>query len=294
MTQRTDLAHLIAYGTTDTGLVRSTNEDTFDIVDFTSGRHTGAPELVSCSLGARGVLLAVADGMGGEQAGEIASALAIVALRARLGVEGDDCSGAALREAIESANRDVWDAAGRMGKRGMGATLAAVLVNGTHAHIAAVGDSRVYAIRGREIAQLTKDQSYVELLVDAGVLTRAEAAASTYRNVILQAMGTSPQVDVALGRLDLRSGDVLVVCSDGLTNAVTDAEIRRTIEASPSIAAACARLVALARDRGGEDNITVVLAEIAGGALPGPRDGDTLERSFAVLHRFNPSLRSAA
>src|SRR6185503_14199233 len=139
-----------------------------------------------------------------------------------------------------------------------------------HAYVACVGDSRVYLVRGGRIRQATKDQSYVESLVDAGVMTREEAERSPYKNIIVQAMGQLPDVRVALGRLALRRGDVFLLCSDGLSGKVSDDEMLYWLKAGPNFHASCIRLIELANQRGGEDNSTVIIAEVASDSLPEP------------------------
>jgi serine/threonine protein phosphatase PrpC len=175
----------------------------------------------------------------------------------------------------------------------MGATLVAVLIHRALAHIASVGDSRAYLIRNLEIRQLTKDQSYVEALIQAGAITREAAQASPYKNVILQAMGQGPDVTVALGRLAMRRGDVFLLCSDGLSNKVADDEMLRIVLDGPSHEDACARLVALANERGGEDNITVVLAEVSGLALEKPASSERVTSTLEPIQEFHPSKPAA-
>ena len=150
----------------------------------------------------------------------------------------------------------------------MGATLTAVLIHGNRAYVAEVGDSRAYVLRGSLFVQLSHDQSAVQLLLDAGTLTREEAETFPYRNVILQAIGMKPSVVVALNRFTLRRGDRILLCSDGLSGPVKDDEMRSILTAAPTLDAACATLIDLANSRGGEDNITVVLAEMNGESLP--------------------------
>ena len=219
-----------AVGVTDTGRVRPANEDAFVIADMSVDMETATSRGPRFNVGSRGVLLAVSDGMGGAEAGEVASALALESLREHL---DDSCRDSdiiqSVKCAVEAANRDVVVAAHEPSQAGMGATLVAVVVHRALAHIASVGDSRVYLIRDGEIRQLTKDQSYVEVLIGAGVITREQALTSPYRNVILQAMGQRDTVMVALVRLALRLGDVLLLCSDGLSNKVADDEMLRVV-----------------------------------------------------------------
>jgi len=169
--------------------------------------------------------------------------------------------------------------------RGMGATLTAVLVRGDSAYIAEVGDSRAYLLRGGVIKQLTKDQSLAQVLIDKGALDAARAEDSPFKNVILQAMGRSERVKVALARLSLRARDCLLLCSDGLTRHVSDDEIRDIVLPAKRLDAACKALVDLANERGGVDNITVMLAGV-GGTREAVRSSDRITRTFEVLKSF--------
>lgn len=283
-------AIVYAVGVTDAGRVRPANEDAFVIADMSVDMATATSRGPLFNVGSRGVLLAVSDGMGGAEAGEVASALALESLREHL---DDSCRESDIMQsvkcAVEAANRDVVVAAREPSHDGMGATLVAVIVHRALAHVASVGDSRVYLIRGSEILQLTQDQSYVEVLIGAGVIRREEALTSPYRNVILQAMGRRDAVTVALVRLALRLGDVLLLCSDGLSNKVADAEMLRVVGDSASHEQACARLIELANERGGEDNITLIIAEVAGLELAKPTSSEAVEGTIEVVQKFDPS-----
>ncbi len=262
-----------AAGATDPGNVRPNNEDSLVIADLSTRRTAGPRSLEEYEVGPQGVLLAVSDGMGGALAGEVASALVVDSIRDILDDPGSEEDIArAIQTAAEQANRVVWDTAQQTNRQGMGATLTAVLVHGPHAHVAQVGDSRAYLLRRTQIRQVTKDQSYVAVLVEAGVLTREQAEVSPYKNSILQAMGTKPSVRVALGRLELRRDDLFLVCSDGLWGKMRDDEMFEIVRQSDGLVEACDRLVALAKERGAEDNVTVVLGEVTGAALPEPRE----------------------
>jgi serine/threonine protein phosphatase PrpC len=281
---------LTAFGRTDVGSVRKNNEDAFVIADLSSGEQAAQDSATRWRVGARGVLLAVSDGMGGAEAGEVASALVVESLRQHLGDSGDTGKiQHSMQRAVEAANRRVWEAAREPGQRGMGATLVAMLVYRQFAHVAAVGDSRVYLLRRGRIRQVTKDQSYVEMLVGAGLMTREQAEASPYRNVILQAMGQRPEVAVALGRLELRRGDVILLCSDGLSGKVTAEEMAGAVSGSAGFEQACERLIAMANARGGEDNITVVLAQVTGAGLGEPLEGETVTKTLQTVQDFDPA-----
>jgi serine/threonine protein phosphatase PrpC len=257
------------FGRTDVGRVRKANEDAFVISDLTVSAPIHAmPEPLAIGLGPRGILLAVSDGMGGAQAGEVASAITLHALRRGLTTVVANSAEEALVASVEAANERVWQASSNSGRNGMGATITAVLLFGDRAYIAEVGDSRAYVLRGKRLVQLTHDQSCVQLLVDQGDLTREQAERFQYKNIILQAIGVKPSVVVALNRFTLRRGDRLLLCSDGLTGKVSDGEMQTLVTDTASLDAACAGLIELANARGGEDNITVVLADVDGDDLP--------------------------
>lgn len=276
---------LTAFGQTDIGLVRTHNEDAFVIADLVSG-HLGC-SVGRLEIGARGVLLAVSDGMGGHLAGEVASALVLESLERELakqdGVEDLDVL---MEQATSRANRDVWEAAKQPGRTGMGATLTAVFIRHKMAHVATVGDSRVYLLRNGAITQVSRDQSYVQFLIDRGALTPDAAKTFEARSVVLQAMGVAPDVKVALGRLELRQRDCLLLCSDGLSNKVEEHELRELVLTSTKLQEAAGKMIELANARGGEDNITVLLAGVSGDLLP-VAPGEPLSETWRVLQEFD-------
>jgi PPM family protein phosphatase len=279
---------LTVYGQTDIGLVRKSNEDAFAIADLTGGSLLQEQCIAQFEVGQRGVLLAVSDGMGGHQAGEVASALVVESLRRSMaGQTGAGASDALLEKAIIQANREVWQAAHHPGREHMGATLTALFVHGKTAYVAEVGDSRAYLLRGGEIAQVTHDQSYVQLLVDSGAMSAEQAKDSDLSNVVLQAMGLKPDVSVALGKIDLRQRDCLVLCSDGLSNKLSADEIRQVILASPGLDAACGRLIDEAKRRGGDDNITAIVAGVDGDLLP-VAAGEKIAGTVFVIREYEP------
>ena len=271
---------LTVYGQTDIGLVRKANEDSFVIADLTGGNLVKEQTIAHFEVGERGVLLAVSDGMGGARAGEVASAMVVESMRRSMTMlPSTEPSNALVEQAVGKANREVWTAAQQPERAGMGATLTALHIIGTAVHIAEVGDSRAYLLRGGSLLQVTRDQSYVQVLIDSGALTPEQAAIAPLKNVILQAMGQKPDVSVALGRLELRQRDCLLLCSDGLSNTVSAEEMRQVILAAPRLDAACATLIELAKQRGGEDNITVLIGGVSGDLPPlvaGESIGDTL------------------
>ncbi len=275
---------------TDVGKVRTNNEDAFVVADLNrDSKELGAENAESFDVRDRGILVAVSDGMGGEAAGEVASALVVETLRRVLAekapdsAEGKAAIAKAVEDAVTTANEEVLSAAKDPSKKGMGATLTAVYVHGDTAYIAEVGDSRAYLLRGRRMRQMTKDQSFVQLLVDAGAMSEEEAKNYPHKNIILQAMGQQKNVATALGKLALRRNDRLLLCSDGLSNKVSPEEMREVICDSPSLEAACRKLIELANERGGEDNVTVVLAELSGDDLRPPQDAESVTQTFEIM-----------
>ncbi|MCW5834827.1 MAG: serine/threonine-protein phosphatase [Labilithrix sp.] len=277
---------------THLGRVREKNEDAFVVADLTGGGLLDERSHARFDVGERGVLLAVSDGMGGAQAGEVASALVVETITREIaGAPLETPRDAALMEAVQRAHEAVRVHGERVQAR-MGATLTAVFVRAGRAYIAEVGDSRAYLLRGGAIAQVTHDQSMVQLLVDSGILKPEDASQSPMRNVILQAMGHQREIKVALGRLDLRDRDCLVLCSDGLTGHVSDAEIKDVVLEAKRPEVAAARLVELANERGGKDNITVIVAGIGGDLAP-PAADEKPENAVQVIRAFEPKTPSS-
>ena len=207
-------------------------------------------------------LFAVADGMGGAQAGELASGLAASALREdseRLGGEQR------VDELIQEANRRVYERQSQdASASGMGTTMTVALVEDAHVAIGHVGDSRAYLIRDRALEQLTEDHSLVAELVRSGRLSPEEAEGHPQRSVITRVLGTDPSVDVDTFSVDTKPGDLFLLCSDGLTTMVDDETILREVERNRrDLKSAAKALVRAANKGGGEDNITVVFFEIA-------------------------------
>ncbi len=275
------------YGQTDTGLVRPSNEDAFVIADLTGGSLLSESRIARFEVGQQGVLLAVSDGMGGHAAGEVASALVVESLERSMAKHPEEARDALLEKAVLQANRDVWEAAHYPGREHMGATLTAMFIHGGVAYIAEVGDSRAYLVRSGNVLPCTRDQSYAQLLVDAGAISSQDAKTSGINNFILQAMGLKPDVVVALGCLELRDRDAFILCSDGLSNKATVEELRDLVLTSPHLDVACVRMIDLANKRGGEDNITVIVAGVDGD-LPQPIATERLSQTLHVLKDFKP------
>ena len=211
-------------------------------------------------------LFAVADGMGGAQAGEVASNLAAAALRE----DRAERAGGEERvdELIQEANRRVYQRQSQdASASGMGTTMTVALVEDGHVAIGHVGDSRAYLIRGHSLEQLTEDHSLVAELVRSGKLSHEEAEGHPQRSVITRALGTDPDVDVDTVSVETRPGDLFLLCSDGLTSMVDDDTILQEIERNRGdLKTAAKALVRAANKGGGEDNITVIFFEIAGSA----------------------------
>jgi protein phosphatase len=232
-------------------------------------------------------LFAVADGMGGAQAGELASRLAAEAVADEA---GDAAGVQRVTSVIQAANRRVYERSREdTAFSGMGTTMTVALVEDGVVTIGHVGDSRAYMIRDGALEQLTHDHSLVAELVRSGKLTPEEAEHHPQRSVITRALGTDPDVDVDTYRVDARPGDVFMLCSDGLTSMVGDTSILRTVEQHrDDLDLAARELIAMANKGGGEDNITVVFFDIAlegeamvepeapAAAEPDPDDEDTL------------------
>ena len=278
------------FGKTDVGRTREHNEDAFLVADLTSGNATLHPEVRRHVVGERGTMFMVADGMGGAAAGEIASAMAIeIVLRQLAQIWRDspardaEAFARALRRAAVAANDEIHNYALQHPEfRGMGTTATIAGVLGDTLYVAQVGDSRAYLIRDGVARQITKDQSLMQKLVEAGELTEEEAEVSERRNIILQALGPEATVKVDVTHQRLRRGDTLVLCSDGLSGQVTRDEIAAYVKAEPDLVALCRTLIDRANETGGPDNITVIAARFDGEALPETDDAD------GVGHRAFP------
>ena len=203
-------------------------------------------------------VFAVADGMGGHLAGEVASRMAIEAVQ-RMARENERPGIAALREAVACAHETILaHAQDHIECAGMGTTLSVLWLGENYAYIAHVGDSRIYRLREGSLTQITQDHSLVEELVRAGLITREQARTHPRRNIITRALGTHGENEPDMLVTDVQDGDVFLLCTDGLTGMVPDDEIERTLR-DCGIEAAADRLLALALDAGGRDNVTLIL-----------------------------------
>lgn len=249
---------IVSGGVTDVGRVRSNNEDCYKIVEPLN-------------------LFVLSDGMGGEAHGEIASALAVgtvvkhcmdfetnPAARVVGTVQANWSSQTKrLSTAVHLANKNIFKSAEEHPEQhGMGATLTAVWISGAKLSIAHVGDSRAYLLRGGSLLQLTRDHSLVAEQVRRGILTAAEAEESDMQSVLLRALGAQAEIEVDAEEHTLFPRDVLLLCSDGLTRMVTEPEIAGTLQSDSDPVRAAEKLIAMANERGGPDNITVVIARL--------------------------------
>jgi serine/threonine protein phosphatase PrpC len=278
----------------DVGRVRRGNEDNYLLLDLAAPRRwnrldgdASPEEMRQFTLGEKGLVLVVSDGMGGALAGDVASKMAIEAVQDVLmgnNAEGPQCDPDSslvdcLKQATLQANRNIhYKSLEDSRCSGMGATLTGAAITGDKLDLVQVGDSRAYVMRGAQIRLATKDQSLVQQLVDVGQISEEEAETHMFRNVILQALGAQTELTPATARIQIRQGDMLLLCSDGLSGKLRNEEIRQIVSDSISdLAAACKALVAAANERGGEDNITVVLARFTGEELSASEDRITVE-----------------
>ena len=244
-------------GITDVGRHRKRNEDAID-------------------WDARLGLAMVADGMGGNQGGDVASVTALRSIKNDLRralaeahrnaerAQSRDVRGSLVAELVRRANQSVRQSAGRDPRlNGMGTTLVMCLVGKDYLTVAHVGDSRLYRLRGRKLERLTEDHTMVQELVERGDMSARQAAQSRNRNVITRALGISPDVAVDIAHHELEPGDLYMLCSDGLTGMATDADISDVLDsATASLDETARRAIELANARGGRDNVSVVLLKV--------------------------------
>ena len=250
----------------DLGRVRTENEDSILHIDLEGELR----ETVDC-VSKRGPLLLVCDGMGGRAGGDIASrtACTVIGEQMRAASDSDDRLevGRALQQAFQYANAKIRVAARKdKNLRGMGTTASALALAGDTAVVGQVGDSRAYLLRRGVLSQLTRDQSVVSAMVRAGHMSERQAQSSMQKGRILQALGTAPTVDVSVSVVELRADDRILLCSDGLYECLSDREISDGM-AVEELEGAVASLVGLALERGGNDNISVILAHFEGDKL---------------------------
>jgi protein phosphatase len=279
------------YASTDVGQTRDHNEDAFLVADLSTGTPITFPQIASQTPGDHGAVFMVADGMGGAAAGEIASSMAVEVVLRELQTRWTGTSNLeaetfakALVAATSEANERIHTFAKEHPEyRGMGTTATVAGILGDTLYIAQVGDSRAYLVRHGVARQLTKDQSLMQRLIEAGEITVEEAEVSERRNIILQALGPEAAIKVDITHQQLRRGDTLVLCSDGLSGLVRDQEIADAINEERDLRLACRRMITAANTRGGPDNITVVAAEFDGAGLAEPAESDLVgHQTFPV------------
>ena len=242
-----------SYGKTDRGIVRRDNQDYFDFTQLSDGKL---------------LLCVVCDGMGGANAGNVASSLAADTFLKTLNdqpvaLQDNQLVGEALKDAALAANRVVHEAAkNNREQAGMGTTLVGAAIKENLAHIVSVGDSRAYHISNDTIRQITRDHSLVEDMIARGNITREESLHHPNRNLLTKVVGTEEKVDRDLFEVKLQAGDKLLLCTDGLTNLVTDDEILQEIKAHEDLQESGDMLVTLALAKGGGDNVTVFLVKV--------------------------------
>ena len=269
------------------GRVRKGNEDNYLLLDISESRawtssQADDSEFVVESqrfeIDDDGVVMAVSDGMGGALAGEVASTMAVETVSEKMldiepaepPAEEDLALITRLHDATVFANQLIHNQ-GRSDPQfqGMGATFTGIVVTPKAVDVIQVGDSRAYLVRNKKIYQVTKDQSLVQQLIDAQQISAEEAESHTLKNVILQALGAQNEIYPVSVRIEPCNGDVFLVCSDGLSNKVSAAEMQDIVVGNfDSLEKACAELIKLANQNGGEDNITVVLTKFSGDGLP--------------------------
>lgn len=267
-----DGVRITAFGLTDVGRKRRHNEDAY-LLDAERG------------------LFVVADGMGGHAAGEVASRITVESIQEFIAGSEDEhdntwpfgfnnrysLEGNRLTTAVEKANEKVMRAVqNRPELKGMGTTVVAALFDGQRVTLVHVGDSRAYMLRGGELKRLTDDHSWVQEQVNAGILSEDEAKSHPLKNVVTRALGGSAHVAVDLVEIPLTVGDRFLLCSDGLTGMVTDEEIIDRLKSAEPLDRIVRGLVDYANERGGVDNITAIVVEVAAGVpAPGPSQEDT-------------------
>ncbi len=251
----------------DTGRARTNNEDAVCTDDEVA-------------------LAVLADGMGGYNAGEVASHMATTFIRAELGRwlrEAGGASDSEVRRAmdicVDNANRAIFNAANSNPQyAGMGTTLVLAVFRGQRLLVGHVGDSRAYRLRGGQMQQITRDHSLLQEQIDAGLITPEQAAFSANKNLVTRAVGVEDTVLLETHLHAVQPGDVLLMCSDGLSDMVDEAGMVQLLQAQPSLAAAGTALIAAANDAGGKDNISLILARAAASAPPAPRPWWRLRR----------------
>ncbi len=282
-----------AHATSHVGRVRKGNEDNYLLLDIAESKsRTGSQdaeksvvESFEFEIDPNGIVLAVSDGMGGALAGEVASQMAVDTVSEVILDQdpdktvspesfGDSLVGR-LYDATVYANHKIHQQGREPEFQGMGATFTGIGITPDGVDIVQVGDSRTYLIRNESIYQITKDQSLVQQLIDSQQISPEEADTHALKNVILQALGAQNEIFPVAARLIPKSGDLLLICSDGLSNKVDGIDLQNIIfDNVDDLGAAAAELIREANERGGEDNITLILAKLTGDSLKEAEDDD--------------------
>jgi protein phosphatase len=287
-----------AFAQSDVGRSREHNEDSFIVSHLSDGQPIHFEGVVRSPVDKDGTLFMVADGMGGAAAGELASATAVDVvlryLREHWTGHGDTNPSDFVRSlaiATEVANAAIFQHAHEhVELRGMGTTATIAGLLGDTLYLVQVGDSRAYLVRDGIAFQLTKDQSLMQKLIEAGEISEHEAEFNERRNIILQALGPEAQVRVDLTHQRVRRGDVLILCSDGLTGLVKPDMLGRAVREESDLSRVCSRLIGVANDLGGPDNITVVAARFDGEGLQQATVRDQVgHRNFALEGHVGPA-----
>lgn len=265
MTNESGGLRLKLFGRTDVGQIREHNEDNFLVANLATGARGLMEDNRNFTIGPGGLVLGVCDGMGGAAAGEVASQMAVDMIFERISaggpaVERDELARRLVR-AIEYTGAHIFqEARADRGKRGMGTTATIAAMLDRRLFVGQVGDSRAYLLRDGKLVQLSRDQSLVNQLIEAGQLTEEEAETFEHNNIILQALGTAETVQVDLTYVDVCKGDILMMCSDGLSGMIRADEIREVLLNNKEPMDACRELTDRANAAGGHDNITVIVA----------------------------------
>lgn len=288
--------HVTLFGMSDMGRVRKNNEDNFVVSNLTTGEAGILSPLSAHDSGPLGSLFMVADGMGGEASGEVASQLAAVTVPKRLhenlktlGTVSEANFVILLREAIEYANQIIFQkAVANPVYRGMGTTTTAAALFGQYLFVGQVGDSRCYLIRNKQITPLTRDQTFLNYLRDIGAELPADPEKDSRKSILTQAVGSSETLDVKVTYIRANQGDRILICSDGLYNMVADADLLEIGGRGDDLAGNCQALIEKANANGGTDNITVILAEFSGPGLPALDAGAAVEGKEFDEDDFKP------
>ncbi len=278
---------LSLFGRTDVGQVREHNEDNFLVANLSTDVRGLRDGNRTPSVEGNGLVIAVCDGMGGAAAGEVASQLAVDIIYDQFStaepLRTDEQVARCLVNSIEQAGYQIFqEARADRSRRGMGTTATVAAFRGRRLFFGQVGDSRAYLLRDGKLVQVTRDQSLVNQLIEAGQLTEEEAETFEHNNIILQALGTSETVQVDLTYADVCAGDVLMMCSDGLSGMIRGEEIQDVLETIEEPLEACRELTQRANRAGGHDNITVIVARFGSGFPPKEEAGPVAYQKFSL------------